>query len=137
MTQPETNVRRVYQTYLYATCFVTILFSLVAGAVALKALMDIVFPSLASQGPASYVRDRAAATLVTSLIFGGVAFGVFGWHWLLAKRVREEMNVLTRAPLPSIAEPMTVPDVPAETPVQPRPRAPRARRSPGTPPTDD
>lgn len=133
MTQPETNVRRVYQTYLYVTCFVTILFSLVAGAMALKALMDIVFPSLASNGPASYVRERAAATLVTSLIFGGVAFGVFGWHWLLAKRVREELDHITRAPLPSIAEPMMVPEAPEEAPAAPRPRA-RTRR---TPPSDD
>lgn len=131
MPVPETAVRRTYQTYLYATCFVTVLISLIAAAVALNSLVKIVAPGIETSGAGrELVRRAATGSLISSLIFGAVAFGVFAWHWTLARRVREELADLEReqTPLPSLGTPATSVETPTEDPVEvpeavrPRPR---------------
>jgi hypothetical protein len=129
MTETQTNVRRVYQTYLYATCFVTVIISLLSAGFALTSLIRIIAPRLYGGGPGSesFVRKAAGGSLISALLFGGIAFFVFWYHWMLAKGVRDELERADRE-LPSMAAPLA-PPVDEEEPPAPRPR-PRAPRKP-------
>lgn len=144
MTDTQTNVRRVYQTYLYATCFVSMLLTLIAAGVVSTSLIKIIAPDLYGGGPGSesYVRKAASGSLISALLFGVISFAVFWYHWTLAKGVREELDRIDRAPLPSMAAPlpsmaaslpaMAAP-LPAMTPDAPetdKPSRPRAPRKP-------
>lgn len=132
MTDTQTNVRRVYQTYLYATCFVSMLLTLIATGVVSTSFIKIIAPGLYGGGPGSdsFVRKAASGTLISGLLFGVISFAVFWYHWTLAKGVREELDRIERAPLPSMAAPispdhMEPADDPSAVAKPSRPRAPR------------
>lgn len=138
---PDVTVRRVYQVYLYAVCFVSVLVVLFAAAEAIYSVVRIVAPETtagvagafspfpgSSGGPADFERDQGTAELIQNLILGGLAFGIFVFHWKRAAEVRGELERITAAaPAPAPATEAPAPEAPAPPP-RPARRAPRRRR---------
>ena len=74
--------RRIYHVYLYAVCFVAVLTTLVAGAVAAYGLFRIVSPGTTSTfGSHTLERDEGIVQLVTAGILALAAYGIFAFHW--------------------------------------------------------
>jgi hypothetical protein len=104
----EAPVRRTYQIYLYAVCFVSVIVLLFAGAQALFGVVRIVLPdqTAAQHGyfapgapefeagfdPIEQERKQGVVQLVESGIITGLAGGLFAFHWLRARRLREELE---------------------------------------------
>jgi hypothetical protein len=102
----EAPVRRAYQVYLYAVCFVAVLVLLFAGAQALFGIVRIALPeqTLAEQGfidvvdgppefdPIDQERKRGVADLIRNGLVAGLAAGLFAFHWRQATRLRGELE---------------------------------------------
>ena len=108
-SQPEVVVRRAYQIYLYAVCFVTIVVVLFAAAEAVYGLVRIIIPGTTGGGTdfstfrgAGSERDQGVAALIRNLILGGAAAAIFVFHW---KRSGEARAELERAMTPPEPEP--------------------------------
>lgn len=122
----EAPVRRAYQIYLYAVCFVAVIVLLFAGAQALFGVVRIVLPdqTAAEHGyfaagvpefetafdPTEQERKQGVAQLLENGIVAGLAGGLFAFHWRRAKRLREELEGV---PAPR-AEDVGQPTPPAE-----------------------
>lgn len=131
--RPDVTVRRAFQIYLYAVCFVTVIVVLFAGSQAIYALVRVAAPGTtapSSGGPPFILRGggngsfgfeqsgRAAADTTTErnegklqLIQNGIllvlALGIFLFHWDRANALRAELERSTAPP--------------EEAPVQPEP----------------
>lgn len=104
----EAPVRRAYQIYLYAVCFVAVIVLLFAGAQALFGVVRLALPeqTAAEQGffeqgapefqtsfdPIEQERRQGVAQLLENGIVAGLAGGLFAFHWRRAKRLREELE---------------------------------------------
>jgi hypothetical protein len=104
----EAPVRRAYQVYLYAICFVAVLVLLFAGAQALFGIVRIALPeqTLAEQGfidvidgppgngfdPIDQERKRGVSDLLENGIVAGLAGALFAFHWRRATRLRGELE---------------------------------------------
>ncbi len=105
----ETPVRRAYQIYLYAVCFVAVIVLLFAGAQALFGVVRIVLPeqTAAEHGyfspnpeeqfgppfdPVDQERKRGVVQLLQNGIVAGFAGGLFAFHWRRARRLRDELE---------------------------------------------
>lgn len=112
----EAPVRRAYQIYLYAVCFVAVIVLLFSGAQGLFGVVRIVLPEqtgveygfyeqpvpLGEQGtvipedrifdPIDQERKRGLVDLLQNGIVAGLAGGLFAFHWRRAKRLREELE---------------------------------------------
>lgn len=137
--RPEVTVRRAYQIYLYAVCFVAVFVLLFSTASAVYGLVRIAAPG--TTGGVSGVsfsggsdrgdfqasltiatdaeRDRGLAQFLQGAIFGLLAFGVFRFHWQRSVEVRAELERVTAPPPPVVEEP------PAPPPPAPRRRTTR------------
>lgn len=109
----ETPVRRAYQVYLYAVCFVATVVLLVAGTRALLGIVHIALPEQSPVYGAPYFEDegfdfpapdrsRGTAELLEGVVLAGLAGGLFVLHWRRAKTLRGD------------AEPGPAPQTPAE-----------------------
>lgn len=113
----EVTVRRAYQVYLYAVCFVTVLVLLFASAQAIFGIVRIAAPGTTSgtrAGPAIFEpgpgreaftfdpeeaeRDRGVRELLQSGLLAIIAGVVFGIHWQLSVRLRRELEEATAPP---------------------------------------
>jgi hypothetical protein len=94
----EGPARRTYHVYLYAVCFVAILTTLVAGAVAVYGLFRIIAPGTAGFGPHSVERNAGISELVTSGVLALVAGAIFHFHW---RRVPRRPTPAAEAPAPA------------------------------------
>jgi|SRR5919108_2353474 hypothetical protein len=105
----EAPVRRAYQIYLYAVCFVTVIVLLFSGAMALFGVVRIALPeqSAADHGFVDYIdggeappvfdpidqeRKQGIVDLIQNGIVAGLAAGLFAFHWRRASRFREELE---------------------------------------------
>jgi hypothetical protein len=104
----ETPVRRAYQIYLYAVCFVAVIVLLFAGALALFGVVRIAFPeqTVAEHGyfipvpgepspqvdPIDQERKQGVVDLIQNGIVAGLAGGLFAFHWQRARRLRDELE---------------------------------------------
>lgn len=112
----EAQVRRAYQIYLYAVCFVAVIVLLFAGSQALFGVVRIALPEQTAAEHGYYVepvpageggtlvsedrfgfdfdqeRKRGVADLLQNGIVAGLAGGLFAFHWRRAKRLREELE---------------------------------------------
>lgn len=91
----EGPARRTYHVYLYAVCFVAILTTLVAGAVAVYGLFRIIAPGTSGFGPHSVERNEGIHQLVTSGALALVAGAIFLFHW---RRVPGRAAPISEAP---------------------------------------
>jgi hypothetical protein len=91
----EGPARRTYHVYLYAVCFVAILTTLVAGAVAVYGLFRIIAPGTSGFGPHNVERNDGIHQLVTSGVLGLVAGAIFHFHW---RRVPRTATPTAEAP---------------------------------------
>jgi hypothetical protein len=105
----ETAVRRPYQVYLYAVCFVTVLVLLVAGSLALFGLVRVALPDqtaaeaeffpgtfpepgpIVSPGGVDVERRRGIAQFLSNTILAGIAGILFAVHWRRVGRLRESL----------------------------------------------
>jgi hypothetical protein len=74
-------IRRSYQVYLYAVCFVAVLVTLVAGALAIFGLVRIVAPGATGFGSASAERRQGIVQLASSGLLALAAYVLFRIHW--------------------------------------------------------
>jgi hypothetical protein len=81
-------VRRTYQVYLYGVCFVAVLTSLVAGALAVFGLVRIVAPGVTGFDPGSAERNQGIVQLASSGLLALVAYGLFRIHWRRTSAMR-------------------------------------------------
>jgi hypothetical protein len=104
----EAPVRRAYQIYLYAVCFVAVIVLLFAGAQALFGVVRIALPEqTASQygyfetgapefeprfDPIDQERKQGVVELIRNGIIAGLAGALFAFHWRRASRLREELE---------------------------------------------
>lgn len=107
----EAPVRRTYQVYLYAVCFVAIIVFLIGAASGLFGLVRIAFPDQTAQDiPSTFVseeelsvftpvegatdpeRRRGVVQFLENGILAGLAAGVFVYHWRQAGRIREDLE---------------------------------------------
>ena len=116
----DVTVRRAYQIYLYAVCFVTILVVLFACADGIYSLVRIIAPGTTGAGLSGNERDVGVAGLVRNLILGGAAAAIFAFHWGKAVEARAELE---RALAPAEPEP-EVEDPPAPKPAARRRKPP-------------
>ena len=97
----ETPVRRAYQVYLYAVCFVATVMLLVSGTRALLGVVHIALPQespvfgapfFEDEGFGVPTPDRSQGTteLLEGLVLSGLAAGLFVVHWRRAKALRGE-----------------------------------------------
>lgn len=105
-SERDITVRRAYQVYLYAVCFVTVLVVLVTAAQAAYGIVRIAAPGVTSEtgdfgenrnlafgfDPAEAERDRGTRDLIQNGIIAVIAGGVFAFHWRLATRLRRELE---------------------------------------------
>jgi hypothetical protein len=77
----EGPARRTYHVYLYAVCFVAILTSLVAGAVAAYGLFRIIAPGTTGFGSNGLERDDGIVQLVSAGVLALAALAIFAFHW--------------------------------------------------------
>lgn len=111
---PEVTVRRAYQIYLYAVCFVAVLVMLFTVAEAAYSIVRIASPTTTagssapeffggsgeltySSGLEDVERKRGTASFVQNVILGALAFGIFSFHWRRAADVRVELERATGA----------------------------------------
>jgi hypothetical protein len=87
-TLTEVPIRRSYQVYLYTVCFVAVLVSLVAGALAVFGIVRIVAPGVTGFDPGSAERNQGIVQLVSSGALALAAYGLFQLHWGRASRLR-------------------------------------------------
>jgi hypothetical protein len=136
--RPEVTVRRAYQVYLYAVCFVAVFILLFGAATSVYGLVKIAAPettggfggarvSFGDEGFRTEVgglreaeRDRGLAQFLEGAIFAGLAFAVFRFHWQRSGQLRADLDRITAPPPPPL---------PAAEPEAPAPR--RTRRTPG------
>jgi len=120
----DVTVRRAYQIYLYAVCFVTVLVVLFTFSEAVYSLVRIIAPG--TTGPGGSLsgpeRDQGVAGLIRNLILGGAALGIFAFHWARSVDAREELEHATTPPAPE-PEPEPVKEAPKRTTRARRPRA--------------
>lgn len=105
----EAPVRRAYQIYLYAVCFVAVIVLLFAGAQALFGVVRIALPeqTASEHGFVDYIdggevppvfdpvdqeRKQGIVDLIQNGIVAGLAAGLFVFHWRRASRLREELE---------------------------------------------
>jgi hypothetical protein len=81
-------IRRGYQAYLYAVCFVAVLVALVAGAFAVFGIFRIAGPGVVGFGSASAERNEGIVELATSGLLALAAYGLFRLHWRRAFTLR-------------------------------------------------
>jgi hypothetical protein len=119
----DVTVRRAYQIYLYAVCFVTVLVALFTAAEAVYSLVRIIAPGTTAGGGSlsGSERDAGVAGLIRNVILGGAAAAIFAFHWGKSIEARAELD---RATTPS-------PPIPPELPATPK-RAPRKRTPPAS-----
>ena len=107
----EAPVRRAYQIYLYAVCFVTVLVLLFTGAQALFGVVRIALPDQTAAehayfetgapefqtglDPIDQERKRGVVQLLENGIVAGLAGGLFAFHWARARHLREELEGLS------------------------------------------
>jgi hypothetical protein len=87
-TLSKLPIRRSYQVYLYAVCFVAVLVSLVAGALAIFGLVRIVAPGVTGFDAASAERNEGIVQFASSGILALAAYGLFRLHWRRASTLR-------------------------------------------------
>lgn len=87
-TLTEVPIRRSYQVYLYTVCFVAVLVSLVAGALAVFGIVRIAAPGVVGFGSASAERNNGIVQLASSGLLALAAFGLFRIHWRRASAMR-------------------------------------------------
>jgi hypothetical protein len=98
---PQVTVRRAFQVYLYAVCFVTILIVLFTAAESVYSLVRIAAPGTTGYGGLQAIeRHAGTAALIRDLIFGAFALGVFMFHWNHARAVRSDLDRALNAPPP-------------------------------------
>ena len=85
----EMTIRRSYQAYLYAVCFVAVLIILVAGALAAFGIVRIAAPGATGYGGTSAERDGGIVQLVSSGILALAAYVLFLLHWRRASALRD------------------------------------------------
>lgn len=105
----DATVRRSYQIYLYAVCFVTVLVLVFASASAVYGLVRIAAPGTTVSGSTfgfsefggderslrmieDVERDAGVAQLLQSGIIALAALAAFAWHWRRAQEVRAELE---------------------------------------------
>jgi hypothetical protein len=105
----EAPVRRAYQIYLYAVCFVAVIVLLFAGAQALFGVVRIALPeqTAAEHGyygpyseeqfgqefdPIDQERKQGLVDLIQNGIVAGLAGGLFAFHWRRATRLRAQLE---------------------------------------------
>jgi hypothetical protein len=113
----EAPVRRTYQIYLYAVCFVAVIVLLFAGSQALFGVVRIALPeqTVADHGyyeppvpvgedgaagfedglvfdPIDQERRRGVVELLRNGIVAAIAAGLFAFHWRRARRLRDEVE---------------------------------------------
>ncbi|MGH2571970.1 MAG: hypothetical protein ACRDGU_00500 [Actinomycetota bacterium] len=84
----EGPVRRSYQAYLYAVCFVAVLIILVGGALAIFGIVRIAAPGTTGFEPANAERDAGIVQLASSGFLALAAYGLFLFHWRRASVLR-------------------------------------------------
>lgn len=126
----EAPVRRAYQIYLYAVCFVAVIVLLFAGAQALFGIVRIAFPEQTAAEHGYYIpgdigdeqfrsgfdpidqeRKQGVVDLIQNGIVAGLAGGLFAFHWRRARRLREELE----GTAPPTAEEVGQPTPPTES----------------------
>jgi hypothetical protein len=119
----EATVRRAFQIYLYAVCFVTIVVVLFAGSQAIYALVRVAAPATTApssgesrlilrgggSGPFDYPasgrstadtrteRNEGKLQLIQNGILLVLALGIFLFHWTRASKLRAELERSTAA----------------------------------------
>ncbi len=116
--QPDVTVRRAYQIYLYAVCFVTMIVTLIMGGIGIYALFRIIAPGVMAPGSGdhSFERKAGASNLILALVFVGVSLAIFAWHWARSLELRAELAQVLAPPPP--------PPPPIEPPQPAAPSAP-------------
>jgi hypothetical protein len=123
----EVSVRRAYQIYLYAVCFVAVIVLLFAGAQALFGIVRIALPEQTAVkygyvetgapefqtgfDPIDQERQQGVVDLIQNGIVAGLAGGLFAFHWRRARRLREELE----GTAPPTAEEVGQPTPPRES----------------------
>jgi hypothetical protein len=150
-------VRRAYQIYLYAVCFVTVLVALFAAAESAYGLFRVIAPDTTAAefgGPISFGEDESPQLVFTGLrrsgerrrgtsqliqwgLVGAAAGLVFRHHQRQATALRAELEALSggsapsETPAPGTAPPPIAADMlPASEPTRRIRRAPAKRRAP-------
>lgn len=77
----EMPIRRSYQAYLYAVCFVAVFTALVAGALAAFGIVRVAAPGVTGFGAANAERDGGIVQLASSGLLALAAYGLFVLHW--------------------------------------------------------
>lgn len=86
------DIRRGYNTYLYATSFTVLAFATVATIVALAAVARMIAPSAFSTDAVEQVRDEALTQITTGLVTA-LAAGALVWsHLREGKQLRREAD---------------------------------------------
>lgn len=105
----EAPVRRAYQIYLYAVCFVAVLVVMFGTAQALYGVVRIALPeqTSAAEGfvggpfgggfgpvgdPGEQERERGVAQLLENGLLAVLAGLVFAFHWRRAALLRDELE---------------------------------------------
>jgi hypothetical protein len=106
----EASVRRTYQVYLYAVCFVAVLVFLFAASLALFGLVRVALPDQTAAGqfgavtvgagpeqfvpggPAGAERTEGLAQFLNNTILSGITGLVFALHWRRAGRLRDGLE---------------------------------------------
>ncbi len=102
----EGPVRRSYQSYLYAVCFVGVVVLLAAGPSALYGLARVITPGTTGFEVARDVeRNRGMTQLVTSGLLAAAAFGIFAFHWRHAGRLRPGVEAASSPSEPATGSP--------------------------------
>jgi ABC-type nickel/cobalt efflux system permease component RcnA len=73
--------------YLYAVCFVAVLVTLIAGALAIFGIVRIVAPGVTGFSSASAERTQGIVQLVSTGVLAIAAYGLFRIHWRRAYRL--------------------------------------------------
>jgi hypothetical protein len=103
-------VRRTYQVYLYAVCFVSVLVFLFAASLALFGIVRIALPEqtaaeqqffpgpfpeqppIVATGVEDQERKQGVAQLLENAILAGIGGVVFSFHWRRSGRLRDSLE---------------------------------------------
>ncbi len=130
----DVTVRRAFQVYLYAVCFVTVIVVLFAGSQAIYALVRVAAPGttapssggpvvLRGSGSGSFEfeqpsriaedttteRNEGKLQLIQNGILLVLALGIFLFHWNRATTLRAELERATAPPEAIPVEPESPP----------------------------